>query len=63
MSWLFVDANHHPIPGSNKFNGDISYWDVFSVTDMNNMFAMLVTLDTSHLDMSPENVFASGITR
>ena len=34
MSWLL----HNRVPGENKFTGDISKWDVSSVTDMNNMF-------------------------
>jgi len=37
-SWLFVDASRHPFPGANKFNGDLSKWDVSSVTNMYNMF-------------------------
>ena len=35
MSQLF---NRDVVPGANKFTGDISQWDVSSVTDMNHIF-------------------------
>merc|ERR1719174_1190670 len=31
MSYLFIDANNDPLIGADKFNGDISKWDVSRV--------------------------------
>ena len=39
MSWLFFVSNYHPVPGANKFDGDLSKWDVSSVRDMSLMFS------------------------
>ena len=38
MENLFVDAKQKPVPGANKFNGDLSKWDLSKVTDMRAMF-------------------------
>ena len=51
MSWLFFDANY--VPGANKFDGNISKWDVSTVTDMNHMFyASSFNSDISEWDVS-----------
>ena len=36
---LFIAADGNPVPGANKFNGDLSAWNVSRVTDMESMFA------------------------
>ena len=50
MSQLF-DVDH--VPGANKFNGDISKWDVSSVTTM---FAMFSRASEFNGDLSKWNV-------
>merc|ERR1711939_1225024 len=37
-SWLFVDAKQKPVHGADKFNGDISKWDVSEVKNVKIMF-------------------------
>ena len=38
MERLFVDEDHNAVPGADKFNGDLSGWDVSRVTNMRTMF-------------------------
>ena len=38
MRELFVNANWNRVPKADKFNGDLSKWDVSRVTNMNCMF-------------------------
>ena len=38
MTWLFVDANYDPLPEANRFNGDLSKWDVSRVNTMYEAF-------------------------
>ena len=48
------DANRNPIPGADKFNGDLSKWDVLDVIRMGGMFifAKSFNADLSKWDVS-----------
>ena len=64
MSELFVDNVQHPISGADKFNGDLSRWDVSMVTNMQGMFLRASSFngDISKWDVSSvtemEDMFA-----
>ena len=54
MESLFFDAQHNPVPGANKFNADLSKWDVSRVTNMDYMFRFASSFngDISKWDVS-----------
>ena len=48
MSWLFFSEKDDPetgFPGVNKFNGDMSKWDVSRVTNMGEMSLQLTSFN------------------
>ena len=54
MGNLFVDTNYEPLPGADKFNGDLSNWEVLNVIKMCSMFhyANSFNADLSKWDVS-----------
>ena len=50
MVELFLDAERKPeieaIPGADKFNGDLSKWDVLDVINMQSMFQFALSFNS-----------------
>ena len=53
LSELLFDAKDNPLSGANKFNGDVSKWDVSGVTNMPGMF---LAAKSFHVDISKWDV-------
>ena len=71
MNNLFVDVettDPKPLPGADKFNGDLSKWDVLNVMNMQSMFQYASSFNAdlskwdipSATDMSPPSSLHIG---